>query len=168
VVAVEDHQERVVDRGLAAGVRLGDRVAVVEDHQGAGVAVRPVLVAHVFTGRGEPGDVAEVALTPVVGSAGEEASAAKDRVLAPQPGQSLREGDQRLLVGVQVPVDPGRLVVLAVDVVVAVLRTAQLVAVGNHRDALREHQGGEDVALLALAQLEHLGVVGLALDTAVP
>ena len=53
---------------------------------------------------------------------------------------------------VQLPVEPGQLVVLAVGVVVAVLRVAQLVAAAEHRHALREQQRGHEVALLPLAQ----------------
>ena len=66
------------------------------------------------------------------------------------------------------PVDPGQLVVLAVGVVVAALGAAHLVAVQDHRHALRQQQRGEEVALLAGAQREDRRVVGLALDAAVP
>ena len=44
-----------------------------------------------------------------------------------------RELEQTLLVGVEIPVHPGNLVVLGVDVVVAALGAAELVAVGEHR-----------------------------------
>ena len=39
---------------------------------------------------------------------------------------------------------------------------------GEHRDALGEQQGGEEVALLTQPQLPDLGVIGRALDAAVP
>ena len=68
----------------------------------------------------------------------------------------------------QPPLVPGELVVLAPGVVVAVLRAAELVAAEQHRHALGEEQRGEEVALLAPAQRVDLGVVGLALDAAVP
>src|SRR5207244_3504346 len=66
------------------------------------------------------------------------------------------------------PVDPGELVVLAVAVVVAALGPPQLVAVQQHRRALREQERGQEVALLAGAQREYHRVVGLALGAAVP
>ncbi len=66
------------------------------------------------------------------------------------------------------PVEPGDLVVLAVGVVVAALRAADLVAAEQHRHALRQQQRGQQVALLACPQREHLGVVGRSLDAAVP
>src|SRR5450759_1094839 len=66
------------------------------------------------------------------------------------------------------PVDPRELVVLAVDVVVASLGSADLVAVGDHRDTLAQQKGGQEVALLLPAQGVDGGVVGLALDPAVP
>ena len=80
----------------------------------------------------------------------EETLPAEDRVIAAQldePGGELG----KLLVGLNcVPVDPGQLVVLAVDVVVSLLGAAPLVAVGDHRYALGQQQGGEEVALLPL------------------
>ena len=68
----------------------------------------------------------------------------------------------------QTPVEPTDLVVLAVGVVVAVLRAAHLVPAQKHRHALTQRERGEEVALLALAQLPDDGVVGLALDAVVP
>jgi hypothetical protein len=82
-----------------------------------------------------------------------------------QPRDELRE---HLEVLGALPVDPGDLVVLGVDVVVAALRAAELVAVQQHRHALRQEQRGEEVALLLLPQRDDLEVVGLALDAAVP
>ena len=64
----------------------------------------------------------------------------------------LGEREQRLVVGVELPVEPGDLVVLAVGVVVAALGAADLVAAEQHRHALRQEQRGEEVALLPRAQ----------------
>jgi hypothetical protein len=72
-----------------------------------------------------------------------------------------------LLVDV-VPVEPRQLGVLAVGVVVAGLGAAELVATEDHRHALRQQEGREDVAALLVAQGADLLVVGLALDPAVP
>src|SRR5207302_8488543 len=69
---------------------------------------------------------------------------------------------------VEVPVEPGQRVVLAVGVVVALLRVTELVAAEDHRDALGEQEGGEEVALLALAEREDVGVLGGAFGAAVP
>ena len=52
----------------------------------------------------------------------------------------------------QRPVEPGELVVLAVGVVVAVLRAADLVAGDEHRHALREEQDRGEVLHLPLAE----------------
>ena len=49
------------------------------------------------------------------------------------------------------PVEPARLVVLAVGVVIAVLGPADLVATEEHRHALGEEQGGEHVPFYAVA-----------------
>ena len=63
---------------------------------------------------------------------------------------------------------PAQLVVLAVRVVVAALRVAQFVAGEHHRHALRQHQRGDEVPLLAGAERNDLRVVGRPLDAAVP
>ena len=82
-----------------------------------------------------------------------------------------QRGDElRQVVGTagQRPVDPARRVVLAVGVVVAALRAAELVAAEQQRDPFGQQQRGEEVAPLARPQGEHRGVVGRALDAAVP
>ena len=66
------------------------------------------------------------------------------------------------------PVDPGDVVVLAVGVVVSALGARELVAGQQHRAALRQEDGGQQVALLARAQHLHLGIAAVALDAAVP
>ena len=84
----------------------------------------------------------------------------------PQPDQAAREL-QQILVG-RFPVEPRDLVVLAVGVVVAVLRAADLVAAEQHRHALRQQQRRQEVAHLAVAQREDLRVVGRPFGAAVP
>jgi hypothetical protein len=67
----------------------------------------------------------------------------------PQGGHRPRELHQ---LGVRlIPVHPGDLIVLAVAVIVAVLTAAKLIAVRDHRNALREECGREKVALLTSA-----------------
>jgi hypothetical protein len=67
-----------------------------------------------------------------------------------------------------VPRIPRQFVVLAIAVVVAPLGATELVAAEQHRDALREQQGGDEVAFLACPQREDLTVVGRSFDTVVP
>ena len=55
-----------------------------------------------------------------------------------------------------------------VGVVVAALGAAALVAGGDHRDAVGQAQRRDQVGGLAVTQREHVRVVGLALDAAVP
>src|SRR5262249_61774323 len=92
---------------------------------------------------------------------------------APRLGRADREPaprgrQQRPAAVVELPVEPGELVVLAVGVVVAALRAPELVAAAEHRHALRQRQRRDEVALLPLAQLLDAPIVGLALDAAVP
>jgi hypothetical protein len=105
---------------------------------------------------------------PAPVGAGEEVAPVQDGMGAAQRDQLLRELQQVLGVVAQRPVEPGDLVVLAPAVVVAPLRAVDLVAAQQHRRALGEEQRGEEVALLAAAQLVDLGIVGLALHAVVP
>ncbi len=87
-------------------------------------------------------------------------------MLLPQLDDPAREREQ---VDVDLrPVDPGQLVVLAEPVVVAALRPPELVAVTDHRNALRQQQSGEEVTALLGPQGEDRRVVGVALSPAVP
>ena len=65
-----------------------------------------------------------------------------------QLNEASCKGHQRLLMFVQVPIDPADLIVLAIGVVVAALRSPHFVAATEHRHPLRQEQGGEHVALL--------------------
>ena len=67
----------------------------------------------------------------------------------------------------RVPRAPGRLVVERVDVVVAVLGVAELVATQEHRGARREQQRGEQVARLPGPQRQDRRVGGRPLDAVV-
>ena len=69
---------------------------------------------------------------------------------------------------VQVPVDPGKLIVLTVDVIVTSLGASEFVAMGDHRHALGEHERCQEVTLLTVAQLDNFFVIRVALCPAVP
>src|SRR5690348_13687575 len=95
---------------------------------------RPVLVGHHLSARLEPANIhGATNRTPL-----EPATPPKNWMLAPQPDQPARHL-QQLRVDV-VPVDPRQLVVLAVSIVVAFLRSAELVTHEKHRHALREEK----------------------------
>src|SRR5262249_1154278 len=66
------------------------------------------------------------------------------------------------------PVQPSKLVVLAIGVVVAALGVAELVAAADHRHALGEQQGSDEISLLLFAQLADGGVVRRSFRAAVP
>src|SRR5512139_466159 len=126
--------------------------------------VLPVLVHHLLAIGPEPRDV---------GHAGAAQGPSLEPSAPPECGVSGLQRDQppRVLEEVAIdvlPVEPGNLVVLAIGVVVALLRTSELVATEQHGNALREKEGGEDVALLARAEGVHAWIVGRPFDAAVP
>ncbi len=167
-VGVEVEQEVVVGDRLAAFALAGDAVPV-EVHADRLRAAVPVAGAHRTPVEGQPDDVVETlgaGLTGAHGAAGEEPLAAERRVVAAQPDHRGGEVEQRPVD--LVPVHPADLGVLGVGVVVAALGAAHLVAVRQHRHALAEQQGGQEVALLAGPVGQDLRVVGRALDAVVP
>ena len=85
-----------------------------------------------------------------------------------QPHDGSSELQQVLVLLIEVPVDPGDLVVLTVGVVVASLGPAQLISVADHGHALTEQDGGQEVAGLAMTQLGDRRVVGGPFGAAVP
>ena len=68
------------------------------------------------------------------------------------------EIDQRRI-GIR-PVEPGRLVVLGIGIVVAPLRAAEFIAGGQHRRAARQEQRGQQRALIPLPAFIDAGVIG--------
>ncbi len=69
---------------------------------------------------------------------------------------------------VEIPIEPGKFVVLAVAVVVAHLRARFFIAAGEHGHALREHQRSEKVAHLALPHLVDRRILGGTLGAHIP
>ena len=98
----------------------------------------------------------------------EEPTPLQHRVLLPDADHPTHEAQEVPLLRAQGPVQPGKLVVLAIGVVVPALAVAQLVAAAEHGNALRQQHRGQQVALLPLAQRQHMGVAGRPLHPAVP
>jgi len=92
--------------------------------------------------------------------------AAEYRMAAPQLDQSAGECQQPAVH--PVPIEPRQRPVLTIRVVVAALRASDLVAGKEHRDALREKQGGKEVLLLTVTQRQDRRIGGRPLDAAVP
>src|SRR5258708_2158955 len=168
VVGVEEDVEAVVDDRLAVLIGYGDGLTVEEETDGAGKAVLPVLVRHDLPVGAEPADVSGIGA--VQRTAHEPASTLEDGMLVAEVDDPGEEGQQLtvLLIAGVLPVEPGELIVLAVGVVVASLRAADLVAAVDHRHADGEQQGAEEVALLAGAQGVHLLAIGGSFFPAVP
>src|SRR5271157_4993169 len=82
--------------------------------------------------------------------------------------QQLREPENVGVLGQQIPVEPTRIIVLTVGVIVAALTTSHLVAHYKHGHTNRKEGGGEKVLYLPVAQPLYFGIVRRALDAAVP
>ena len=164
VVRIDDEQHRRVAAALADARSLCSPVE--HDAKAFRLPVAPLLRPHDKSLRIEPGRVADAEF--FVPFAGEESGTPQHGVTLSQLGQALHELDQLGAVLVPIPVDPADLVVLAVGVVVAALRSPELVAGGEHRRALREQQRCEEVLLLPLAQRADIGIVGRSFGAVIP
>src|SRR5271157_2451714 len=82
--------------------------------------------------------------------------------------QQLHEAEDVGVFGQQIPVEPTRIVVLAVGVIVAALTTLHLVAHNKHGHTHRKHGGGEKVLYLPVAQPFYCGIVRWTFEAAIP
>jgi len=131
---VDEQQHRVPANRLALVVGFVGRLPVDQHAEGAGRRVFPVRFRQLLAVGAQPGEIFHAAMVDYL--AAEKRAASQHRILLPDREHAPDEIEQALPALVQVPVDPGDLVILAVGVVVALLRPRQLVAVRDHRDAL--------------------------------
>ncbi len=133
---------------------------------GAARRVGPVVMRHLAAFRCEPVDFLQPRLRQHV--ARDEGTSAKGFGAAADRDETANEVDE---LGVHLaagdPVEPARLVVLGVGVVVAVLAARELVAHEQHGRADREEDGGEEIALLPRPHRENLRIGRVALDAIV-
>src|SRR5262245_16198069 len=164
VVAVEQYQQRVAEHGVATFVHFLDCAARQEHAEAPHEVGVPRVVGHLVPVGRQPRDILDAANAAIL------------KVL-PAPQRWLRaskvhelggELQERPLFGVEVPIDPGQLVVLAVRVVVPVLRTTELVAVADHRYALREQECRQKVPNLTRAQRDDRRIARWSFGAAVP
>src|SRR6266850_3199420 len=68
----------------------------------------------------------------------------------------------------QCPIEPTRFIVLAIGVVISALRAPDFVPHDDHRNTERQHRRGKKILHLPIAQLLDRGIIGRALDPAIP
>ncbi len=101
--------------------------------------------------------------------ANQEATAVQNRECFACRDQLSRRFTQVAAVRVDAhPIEPGRVVVLGVCVVVALLGVPELVPGQQHGCAMGEQHRREQIPFLVLAQGRDLGIVGGTLDAAIP
>src|SRR5207247_8152547 len=95
-----------------------------------------ILVSHCLPIKTQPGDVLH--LRSMDSASLKKALTPENRVVLPQANETLREYHQLTGRTVQFPVVPTELIVLAICIVVALLRPADLVAPAVFWDTLRD------------------------------
>ena len=130
-------------------------------------AVLPVAPGHAAAVGAEPPDVRQARALRLL--AEQERRAAEHRVLAAQP-ISRRVNSSSSLAALGVSSQSNQEISLSWHqaLLLPCWVRPDLVAAEQHRRALRQQQRGEEVALLARAQLDDRRVVGRALDAEVP
>ena len=119
------------------------RHAVHEHGDRAQAGVVPVGVGHLAARRVQPGHV--LACAPRRAPLRNVSRRSQSRERRRSISSCTKRNRPRVRLG-KAPVEPGDLVVLAIGVVVAALRAAELVAGQQHRHALRQEQRREQVA----------------------
>lgn len=79
-----------------------------------------------------------------------------------QGDQFGSELNERLLILVEIPVEPANVVVLTICIVVAALGAAQFIASADHRHSLREQQRGQQIPFFAFPELGDRGILSSA------
>src|SRR5690606_23338448 len=98
----------------------------------------------------------------------DEARAAQVSMALPERDHLSRETQHRVARGIARPVDPARVVVLAVRVIVAALRAQPLVSRQQHRNALAQQEQRDEVTGAPGAEALDRGIVARPLDARVP
>ena len=151
------------DMPTVAPIRLGAAEGAAE---AACHRVLPIPKLHFAPIRPQPNDVFEPA-RPCRDSLVKPA-APKIGVVCAQQNCASYERAERFVLAAEIPIDPARLIVLAIGVVVAALGAAKLVAGRQHRDSQREQQRRDEIAFLAKAQGSYRGIVTVAFQAAIP
>ena len=82
--------------------------------------------------------------------------------------QLSRKLQKLILLFVASPIEPTDLIVLAISVVVAHLRSAPLIATTEHRNALRKKKGRQEISPLPFTQGVDLRIIGWTFNAAIP
>jgi len=100
-------------------------------------------------------------------SAVQAAGSRERRVCLAEGDEQLHEADQVRIALDEIPLKPGRRVVLAVGVVVAALGAPELVSAEEQRRSAGHEEQRQQVALLPRTESQHGGIRGLPLGAAV-
>src|ERR1700685_2132692 len=164
-MSIKDQIEGLIEDATAGRVNPGDFVAVEEHAQRFRETGAPVLVGHLFSIGTKPRQIVNVAAANRFSL--EPFAPEKYRVLLAELDDLL--GEIQLLEIHIFPIHPRNLVVVAVRVVIAPLGATEFVAGEQHRDAQRQEQRRDEIALLTRAQHADLALVaGRAFNPAVP
>src|SRR4029078_5258584 len=133
------------------------------DTQATDVALLPIVFGHFLPVRAKPRQILDVGA--IDAGALKELPATKDRMGRTQHNQRAGEGEERLLLTRDVPIEPADLIVLAVGVVFPLLRPPNFIASANHRYALRQQESRQHIALLPSPQFPDGGIISRPFDT---
>ena len=165
-MGIEQQQDGIAHNGLAPLVQVANQITGQPHPKTAHIAGIPGLLGHLLARGIEPGDILDA--RAMNGAVLEELAALEDRLGAPEMDDGAHKVAKGLLLLGQLPMQPGEVVVLAIGIVVALLRMAELVTGQEHGHALRQEQRSDEVALLLPAQGIDGGIIRRPLGAAVP
>src|SRR4051794_6117259 len=121
MMCIHDEEQCRLAAALAYARRL--HASVEQKTEATSVAVGPVLLLHLLAVGPQPGRILDAELFIILRR--EEPCLAQHGIALAKRGHPFDEPVERFPVLVDLPVDPGDLVVLAIGIVVAVLRAAE-------------------------------------------
>src|SRR4029077_12747514 len=143
-VSIEDYVERIVDDAPAGCVEAWNFIAAYEYSQRFRKRRAPIFVRHLFSIGAKPREVANVVAANR--SSLEPSSSPEHRMLLVELDDLARELELRSIH--IVPVQARHLVVLAVGIFVALLRSPEFIAAQQHWNTQRQEKRRDKISLL--------------------
>jgi hypothetical protein len=126
MMRVEDQEKCISNDRFTKVVHFAECSSHEEDAEAANGRPVPGAVVHLLSARPKPHNVSDGFAADIAPL--EKAAPGEDRLLSPE-ADHVRDKFQKIRFGgIQAPVEPGDLVVLAIGVVIAALRSAEFIA----------------------------------------
>src|SRR5262245_52012569 len=166
VMGVKQQEKCVVADWFTFKTKNIDCIATEKHADTANEWRSPFFVAHLAAARIEPHHIAN--LGAAYPAALKKFRPAKDGMRVAKRKQLSRKLQKPILLFAARPIEPADLVILAISIVVAVLRSSPLISATQHRNPLGKKKCGQKIPALPLAQRVDLRIFRWTFGPAIP